>query len=260
MATALVLAIGGGGLSGCVSTQDKNARAKLVADRTVEGRKPLWLGGRSRDVRVLHVDRVRGRHGGALVVTLRNRGASALTDVPIVVGVRGADGRRMELNGGHGLAWFQTHVPAIGGGETTTWIYTTRRALPSGRPWALTGRASEAGALPRIAATAVRAPAASVAGKSGAARRAAARGAKSDAARRHLMPAAVRVALANGSDVPQFGLQVYAVVRAHGRVLAAGTATVRHLGSRGRASARVALFGAPGRHAARVHALPTIFE
>ncbi|HEV7773703.1 MAG TPA: hypothetical protein VGO48_10500 [Conexibacter sp.] len=243
MTTAVVLAIGSGGLSGCVSTQDKNARAKLVADRTIEGRKPLWLGGRSRDLRVLHVDRVRGRHGGALVVTLRNRGTSALTDVPIVVGVRSAGDRRTELNGGRGLAWFQTHLPAIGAGETTTWIYTTRRALPPGRPYAVAGRASSAGTLPRIAATVERAPAARRAG-----------------ARRRSTPAAVRVALANDSDVPQYGLQVYAVVRAHGRVIAAGTATVRHLGSRGRASARVALFGAPGRHAARVHALPTIFE
>jgi hypothetical protein len=176
-------------------------------------------------------------------VTLRNRGTSALTDVPIVVGVRGPGDRRRELNGGRGLAWFQTHLPAIGAGERTTWIYTTRRALPSGRPYAVAGRANETGALPRVAATVERAAAA---------RRA--------ATRRRPAPAAVRVALANDSDVPQFGLQVYAVVRAHGRVVAAGTATVRHLGSRGRTSARVALFGAPGRHAARVHALPTIFE
>jgi hypothetical protein len=250
VATALVLAIGGGGLSGCVSTQDKNARAKLVADRTIEGRKPLWLGGRSREVRVLRVERVRGRHGGALVVTLRNRGTSALTDVPVAVGVRGAGDRRRELNGGRGLAWFQTHLPAIGAGETTTWIYTTRRALPPGRPYAVAGRANSAGTLPRIAATVERAAAA--------ARHAAS--SRHTTARRTAAPAAVRVALASDSDVPQFGLQVYAVVRAHGRVLAAGTATVRHLGSRGRASARVALFGAPGRHTARVHALPTIFE
>ncbi|MFL5817551.1 MAG: hypothetical protein ACJ76L_08115 [Conexibacter sp.] len=260
MATALVLAIGCGGLSGCVSTQDKNARAKLVADRTIEGRKPLWLGGRSRDVRVLHVARVRGRHGGALVVTLRNRGRSALTDVPIAVGMRGAGDRRRELNGGRGLAWFQTHLPAIGAGETTTWIYTTRRALPAGRPWAVAGRANEAGTLPRIAATLARGPAArrAATGRRAAARRAA--DGRRAAARRRPAPAAVRVALANDSDVPQFGLQVYAVVRAHGRVVAAGTATVRHLGSRERASARVALFGAAGRHTARVHALPTIFE
>jgi hypothetical protein len=274
MATALVLAIGGGGLSGCVSTQDKNARAKLVADRTIEGREPLRLGGRSRDVRVLHVARVRGRHGGALVVTLRNRGERSLTDVPIAVGVRAADGRRTQLNGGRGLAWFQTHVPAIGAGEATTWIFTTRRTLAGGRPWAVAGRADEAGTLPRIAVTVERAAAArdavadrgaTAAGRGAADRRATAAGRRAAvgrraAGRRTTSPAAVRVVLANDSDVPQFGLQVYAVVRVHGRVLAAGTATVRHLGSRGRASARVALFGAPGRHTARVHAPPTIFE
>jgi hypothetical protein len=249
MTTALVLAIGGGGLSGCVSTQDKNARAKLVANRTIEGREPLSLGGSSHDVRVLHVDRVRGRHGGALVVTLRNRGEQPLTDVPIAVGVRAADGRRTELNGGRGLAWFQTHVPAISAGETTSWIFITRRALPGGQPYAVAGTATASGALPRITATVERAPAA----------RRAAHG-RRRAVRHSTASSAVRVALVNDSDVPQFGLQVYAVVRAGGRVIAAGTATVRHLSSRGRAGARVALFGAPGGHTVRVHAPPTIFE
>jgi hypothetical protein len=239
----------GGSLSGCVSTQHKNARAKLVAERTIEGRKPLWLGGRSREVRVLHVARVRGRHGGALVVALHNRGARSLTDVPIVVGLLAAGGRRTELNGGHGLGWFQTHVPAIGAGETTTWVFTTRRPLPAGRPWAVAGRARKAGTLPRIAATIEPAPA----------RRRTASG-KRAAARRRAAPAAVRVALVNDSGVPQFGLQVYAVVRVGGRLVAAGASSVRHLGSRASGSVRVALFGAPGGHAARVHALPTIFD
>ncbi len=247
MTTALVLAIGCGGLSGCVSTQDKNARAKLVADRTVQGRKPLWLGGRSRDVRVLGVAVVRGRHGGALVVTLRNDGERALTDVPIAVSVLGPGRRRTELNGGRGLDWFQTHVPAVGAREDTTWVFTTRRALPAGRPYAVAGRARSAGRLPRISATVV--PAAS--GRERARRH---------AARRPARPAAARVTVVNDSDVPQYGLQIYAVVRASGRVIAAGTTTVRHLGSRGRASARVALFGAAGGHTVRVHALPTIFE
>jgi hypothetical protein len=249
VATALAGAVVLGGLGGCVSTQDKNARAKLVADRTLAGRKPLWLGGRSRDVHVLHVARVRGRHGGALVVALRNRGRQALTDVPIAVGVVAGGGRRRQLNGGRGLAWFQTHVPAIGAGETTTWIFTTRRALPGGRPWAVAGRASPAGELPRIAATVEHAPAA----------RRAARGRRVEA-RRRATPAAIPVTLANDSDIPQYELQVYAVVRAGRRVLAAGTATVRHLGSRGHASARIGLFGTPGDHAVRVHALPTIFD
>jgi hypothetical protein len=219
-------------VSGCVSTQHKNARAKLVADRTIEGRKPLWLGGRSRDVHVLRVAAVRGRRGGALVVTLRNRGERALTDVPVVVGMLRTGDRRTELNGGRGLGWFQTHLAAIGAGETATWVFTTRRALPNGRPWAVAGRATSVASVPRIAATVA------------------------PASRRRT----VRVALVNDSGIPQYGLQIYAVARAGGRVVAAGTTSVRHLGSRGHATARVALVGAPGHHTIRVYAQATIFE
>jgi hypothetical protein len=254
MAAGLVgaLALSGSSLAGCVSTQRKNARAELVAARTLAARTPLRLRARSRDVRIVDVALVRGRRGGALVVALRNRAAQPRTDVPIAVGVRAADGRRTPLDGGRGLDWFQTHVPAIGAGETTTWVYTTRRALPDGRPYAIAGAASEplarhaAGTLPAIAARVV--PAGDGARPRGRSRR------------RAGGPATVRVALVNRSDVPQYDVQVYAVVRDGGRVLAAGSAAVGHLGARGRAAVRVALVGAPGRHPVRVHALPTIFE
>lgn len=235
VAAALAGATVLGGLSGCVSTQDKNARAKLVADRTVNGRRPLRIEARSRDVQVRGVWIVRARRGGAVVVELRNRGARALADVPIAVGVR--DGRRrVQLNGGRGLEWFQTHVPAIPAGETATWVFAPRRTPPAGRGWAVAGRAVVAPALPRIDARVL--PAAATR-----------RG-------RH----AVRVALANRSGVPQYGLQVYAVTRAGGRVVAAGVTSVRHLGSRAGAGARVALAGTPGRHPVRVHAPATIFD
>jgi hypothetical protein len=252
VSSALALAIGCGGLAGCVSTQQKNARAKLVAERTLDGRRPLRLGRPSRDVRVVGVSLVRGRHGGALVVELRNRGTEALTDVPIAVGVHDRGGQRVPLNRGRGFAWFQTHVPAIGAGETGTWVFTTRRPLPGGRPWALAGAAPMGGALPRIATSVLPAREAT--------RRAVAHHDRHARKDRPVPAAAVRVSLVNDSDVPQYGAQVYAVVRAGGRVVAAGKTTVRHLGTHERASARVALTGAPGRHAVRVHALPTIFE
>jgi hypothetical protein len=234
VATTLAGAVVLGGLSGCVSTQEKNARAKLVADRTIDGRRPLRIQARSRDVAVVDVAIVRGRRGGAVVVSLRNRGLRALTDVPIAVGVRDAHGRRVRLNGGRGLEWFGTHVPAIGARETTSWVFVPRRrrALPAGRPWAVAGRARAVSAVPLVAAQ----PADPSGGR------------------------AVRVAIVNRSDVPQYGLQVYAVARAHGRVVAAGIATVRHLGSHGSANARIPLVGAPGNHALRVHAPATIFE
>lgn len=232
MAAGIAAAVLGGGLSGCVSTQHKNARAMLVAARTVDGRRPLRITARSRDVRVLGVQLVRAGRRGAVVVTLRNAGTQAVTDVPIAVGVRAPGGKRLPLNGGHGLAWFQTHVPAIGAGARTAWVFVPRRTPPAGRPWAVVGRGRAVAAVPSIAAR-THAP----------------------AARR-----AVRVTLANASDIPQYGVQVYALARAHGRVVAAGVGSVRHLGSHAQAGARVALVGAPGRHTIRVHAPATIFE
>lgn len=234
VAAALAGATALGALSGCVSTQEKNARAKLVADRTIDGRRPLRIAARSRDVRVLGVAVVRGRRATAFVVELRNRGTRAHTDVPVAVGVRTAGGDRVQLNGGRGLGWHQTHVPAIAAGATTSWVFVPRRReLPSGRPWAMAGRAPVAASVPRIAA----------------------RVARGDRDAR-----AVRVALVNDSGVPQYGLQVYAVARAGDRVVAAGAGTLRHLGSHGHASTRVALVGIPSRHTVRVHAPATIYE
>jgi hypothetical protein len=240
MAAGLVLALAGGSLSGCVSTQHKNARAKLVAARTVDGRRALRIAARSRDVRVLDVSLVRGRRASAVVVELGNGGGRTVTDVPVLVGVRSAGGRSVRVNGGRGLAWFQTHVPAIPARKTTTWVFVRHRPLPQGRPWAVAGAVAAAdsrvGVLPRVAASAA------------------------PAARKGRGRHAIRVALVNDSDVPQYGLQVFAVARAHGRVVAAGVGSVRHIASRGHASARVALVGAPGRHTIRVHAPATIFE
>ncbi|MGN6189679.1 MAG: hypothetical protein ACTHOE_12340 [Conexibacter sp.] len=236
MAAGIGAALLAGSVSGCVSTQHKNARARLVADRTLNGRRALRIARRSRDVHVLHVSIVRGRHASAVVVELANRGGRALTDVPVLVGVRDAAGRRVRANGGRGLAWFDTHVPAIQARGTTTWVLVRHRPLPQGRPWAVAGAVATAdarvGTLPRIAATA-----------SGPPRRGGA-----------------AVTLVNRSDIPQYGVQVYAVAQTHGRVVAAGVASVRHLGSRASGSVRVALVGAPGRRTVRVHAATTIFE
>lgn len=227
------IAIAGGALSGCVSTQDKNARAKLVAARELASRRAQRAAGREPRLRVTAAALVRGRGATVVVVTLRSSAATALTDVPIAVGVRGRDGRRTRLNAARGLDWFQTHVPAVGAGETTTWVFLTRRALAPGlRAWARLGAArGTADALPQVAA------------------RPAGRGARRRA----------RVALTNG-DVPQYGLQVYALVQRDGRYVAAGKASVRHLGSGERATTGVALVGDPGRRPVRVHAAPTIFE
>jgi hypothetical protein len=231
-------AVASGALVGCVSTQDKNARAKLVADRELGGRRAQAVARADTRVRVTDAALVRGRRASAIVVTLRSDADVALTDVPIAVGVRRPGGRQIVLNGRRGLDWFQTHVPAIGAGGRATWVFLTRRPVPrGGRAWARVGAGAvvHEGALPQIAART-----------------------ESATGRR------VRVAVESESDVPQYGLQVYALAQRDGRYVAAGKASVRHLGTRGSATTTVALAGAgragTGSRPVRVHAIPTIFE
>lgn len=228
-----------GALGGCVSTQDKNERAKLRATRLLASRELPRVSGRNPDVRVTGVSLVRGRGPStAIVVDLRSRSSKPLTDVPIVVGVRSRGGARVAFNLRKRLDWFQTHVPAIPAGGTTTWVFEGRRRVkPGDRPFARVGipaspAISSAGALPRIAAV------------PGAIR-----------GRR-----AVHVVVENTSEVPQYGLQVYAVVRAGGRYVAAGKTSIEHLGTGRRTTARVPLTGRARTHRPVVQATPTIFR
>jgi len=259
VATACVALGLAAGLGGCVSTQRKNARAELVADRTLAGRAPLRLHRPSRAVRVVRVALVRGARASAFVVTLRNRGAEPATDVPLAVGVRDAGGPRTEVDGGGGLGWFRTHVPSIGADANATWVFTARRPLPAGTPYAVAGAPGGAvvsrasGALPALDAR-VLPPHAPAAASGPHAHGAHATG------RRNTARGTVTVLLVNRSAIPQYDVQVYAVARDGARVLAAGAVSIDHLASHGQARVRVALVGDPGRHTVRISAPPTIFE
>jgi hypothetical protein len=229
---ALVTLLALGLLSGCDSTQSKNERAKLRATRELASRELQHVRRANPDVRVERVSLVRGGHSSAIVVDLRNSASRPLTDVPIAVGVREPGGRRVALNARKNLDWFQTHVPAIPASGRTTWVFEGR-IRPAGRPFARVGlpaspAISHASSLPRIEA----APAA----------------------------AGGRVQVENDSDVPQYGLQVYALVRAGGRYVAAGKAVVDHLGTGQRKTTRIPLIGRARERQPRVHAIPTIFE
>ncbi len=221
--------------AGCDSTQDKNARAQLVAERQLQSRERLDVARANRDVDATGVSIVRGSRSSAIVVDLHNRSDRTLTDVPIEVGIRDPD-ERHALNAQRNLDWFQTHVPAVPAGGATTWVFKQRKAAPRGRPYARVGvlppeTLSRTSSLPRLVATASR-----------------------------VAPAIADVTVENPSDVPQYGVQVYAFVRAGDRYLAAGKAGVEHLGTGKDAVVRVPLTGRTSRGALRVFAVPTIFE
>lgn len=137
-------------LSGCVTTQRRNERYKLRADRTLAGRKAVRVTTATTAVAVERVTALRARRGGAVVVELRNRTARALSDLPISVRV-GATA----LNARAGLGFFQAHVAAIGPHARVSWVFTTRRRIPRGRAGAIVGPAARTPAsLPAISARA----------------------------------------------------------------------------------------------------------
>jgi hypothetical protein len=224
----LILAIAGG-LSGCVTTQQRNERARVRAERAIAGRGAVRVLHATPDVDVTAVTLLHGRTGAAVVVELRSRAATALTDLPISVGLRG-HGRRLQLNAARGLGWFRTHVPAIAPGGRVTWVLHTRRALPAGlRAYAKVGAGrSTTRSLPRV-------DAAVIAGG----RRA-------------------RVRISNPTDIPQTPVEVFALSRSGGRVVGAGSTSVPRLDSGAHAVVDVPLVGSA--RGLTVQAAPTIFK
>ena len=228
-ASALLLVLSALALAGCVTTQQRNERYKLRANRTLAGRKPLLVTEPSSEVGIVGVTVVRGPRSGAVVVELANHSGRALSDLPISVGVI-AHGRRAYLNRRGGLDFFQTHVAAIAPGARIAWVFTRRRPVARGRPFAVVGDALRSPTrLPRIVA----APAAG-------------RG--------------LRVTLHNTTAVPQYGLPIYALARRGGHYVAAGRATVTELGSSATTTVGVPLVGSRRATSIQLEALPTIYR
>lgn len=225
------------GLAGCAdSTQTKNERARLGAQRELASRTPQRVTRTNPALRVDAVGLVRSRRGAAIVVALRSRASRPLTDVPIAVGVRTPTGTRRVLNARPRLSWFSTHVPAVPAGGTATWVFRTRRPVPAGSPFARPGAGptpplSEATTIPAVAAI-------------------------SRAAGRR----AARVTVTNRSGVPQTAVQVYATARRDGRWVAAGRAATAPLAPGASTTVTVPLAGRARGGALQLHASPTIFD
>jgi len=222
-------------VSGCATTQDANKRASIQADRTLASRKPLVLRGTDEAVRVVRTSVVSGKDGSAIVVVLRNRGEAPVNDLPIEVGRRGGD----PLNAGRNVSYFQSHAPAIAPGAEATWVYVTKERIGSGPVFA------RLGTPPAIAPKADRVPALEVSE----------RGTHSGKA-----GSSVIAEVANDSGIPQYGLDVYAVARRGGRYVAAGRASLTHLGVDQKAELTLNLIGDAKGSQIQIYAPPTLFE
>jgi len=225
------------GLSGCVTTMQKNARTLLLNQRTLASETAVRVLRENPSVRVLGVAVVRVGGEAALAVRLANTSDRPLTDLPISVGIRTPAGRRVYLNAATGGAYYDAHLAAIGPREVTTWVCTVR-ALPgaAGHPFALVGRphlpaSTTARQLPAVGATL-----------------------------RALDGGVARALVVNRSGIPQFGLQVYAVELDGSRVVGAARDTVAELDGGARTTVSLHLVGGSrGTQQVHVYVLPTIF-
>jgi hypothetical protein len=143
------------------------------------------------------------------------------------------------LNRSANLDYFESHIAAIAPHSVTTWVFTTRRRVPSGRPFATVGVSqlhSSAGVrLPQIDVSVH-------AGQSAPGR------------------AKVTVSVSNRSGIPQYDLPVYAVAVRGGRDVGAGGTEVTHLSTNATTTLSITLLGGTQRAALRLIALPTIFN
>ncbi|MDE3129544.1 MAG: hypothetical protein KGL16_00160, partial [Acidobacteriota bacterium] len=128
-------------LAGCTTTQQTAQRVQLDSARQRAALEPTRVIAPNRLVVPVAVAVVRAGGRSAFVVTVRNRGRRAVSDLPISVGYAQAHGTSVLLNAGTGLGYFQAHLPAIRAGGKLTWVYTSQHALPAGaRPFARVGR------------------------------------------------------------------------------------------------------------------------
>jgi hypothetical protein len=144
-------------LTGCETTQEKSAkleRAALATQRAEPARSAgLKIARPSRVIKVVSTAIVANSEGAAAVVVLRNDSATAQTQVPLAITVRGNGGSTVYTNTAPGLAPTLTAVALVPAHGQATWIDDQVQAAST--PTSVTAQVGEGkpahGAPPQIA-------------------------------------------------------------------------------------------------------------
>jgi hypothetical protein len=227
-------------LSACSTTQQEATRLQLNSSRLRAAERRVTVTRTNPTIRVERVTLLNGGAGSrsAIAVKVRNLAASATSDLPVAVRVQTATGRTVTLNGAAGLDYFETHLPSITPHGELTWVFTTDRRLPPGaHVLAAVGTPSSSAlhvpdTLPSLQVT----PSFG-------------------------RPGTLRLTVHNPTSVPQYQLQVYALIGARGRIVAAGRAAITHLGTHTSTTLTLRLLGGAARAGiVSAQAPPTIFR
>jgi hypothetical protein len=233
---ALALAVP---LAGCTTTQHEAQRVQLDSARLRAALKSTRVTAANATVEPTSVATVTAGGRTAFVITVRNGGRKAVTDLPISVGYERADGTRAFLNAAVNLNYFQAHLPMIAAGSSLTWVYTvSSHALPPrARLFAVVGRRPAPPALLTETNIRIQLHVGHVTASN-----------------------SVTVHLDNPSGAPQYQLQVYAYARQGSRYVAAGNLTVADLGAGSRQRVKVPLVSVVPSANLHVEAIPTILQ
>ena len=129
-------------LAGCATTQQEAARLQLNSARIRSAEQKTVVRSAGSAVEVSDVSLLSSPGAHTFVVTLHNRRSTAVTDLPISVGVSSRGHHRVDLNA-HSteeLSYYDSHLPRIAAGSSLTWVFTTSSKLPPrAHPFALVG-------------------------------------------------------------------------------------------------------------------------
>lgn len=222
-------------LTGCSSTTEKASKFADEGSDAFEA-KGLAVTKVNTSVEVEDTDVISDANGTAAIVTLRNRGTTALQDVPVALDVADRAGTSIWKNDTAGLDASLVSVPVLPPGAPTTWI--NDQVLPvSGKAATVKARVGTAETapkeLPKVEIAAPRLEGDPVDG------------------------VAARGELTNASKVDQKELVVYGLARRGGRVVAAGRAIVPLVRAGARARYAIFFIGDPRSAALDVTAPPT---
>jgi hypothetical protein len=237
-ARGLALAlVGAMALAGCTTTQHEAQRERLDSARQRAALKSTRVTVANTVVTPTSISEVSAAGRTAFVVTVRNRGHKAVTDLPISIGYTTAAGKRVYLNSAATLNYFQAHLPAIRAGGELTWVDTADRTLPAAaRPFARVGLKPAAPAL--LTETNVRIKV---------------------SYRYSASTGSLTVHLDNPTSVPQYQLQLYAYAKRGPQYVGAANTTIMNLGAGSERSVRLGLVGESGSQL-HVQAIPTILQ
>ena len=229
--------------AGCATTMQTAARLQLNDARIRAAELPTRVQTPGHAVHVTAVTLLRHGDQVAFVVGIRNAADRPVSDLPISVGVRSGRHVRRVFNAGSTAAYFRSHLPAVAAGSQTSWVLTGDARLPAGaRPFAVVGESPSAPARPRRSLPPMRVI--RVPGVGGTAS----------------PQGPLTILVSNLSSIPQYQLQVYAIGRRSGRLVAAGALTVPVLAAGARVRVRLHLVGSSARTRLQLQAFPTIFR